>query len=73
VGNSSVPQLEYTEKEAQEYRIGTRDDFVQKCKSGTYDVVVAIFRSNESTTVSTMDDEISVDISSDLATGDRSI
>jgi glyoxylate reductase len=35
----------------QEYRSGTREEFLQKCKSGEYDNVVGIYRSNESTSV----------------------
>jgi glyoxylate reductase len=35
----------------QEYRSGTREEFLEKCKSGEYDNVVGIYRSNESTSV----------------------
>ena len=36
---------------AQEFPSGTREDFIQNCKSGQYDDVVAIYRSNASNKV----------------------
>lgn len=35
----------------QEYRTGTRDEFIANCKAGHYDDVVALYRSNSSTKV----------------------
>jgi lactate dehydrogenase-like 2-hydroxyacid dehydrogenase len=35
----------------QEYETGSREDFISKLKSGEYDDVVAIYRSNDSTSV----------------------
>jgi hypothetical protein len=35
----------------QEFETGTRAEFLQNCKAGKYDNVVAIFRSNASTSV----------------------
>lgn len=35
----------------QEYNSGSREDFLSKLKAGEYDDVVAIYRSNESTSV----------------------
>ncbi|RDW74816.1 hypothetical protein BP6252_05958 [Coleophoma cylindrospora] len=34
-----------------EYRLGTREDFIQRCKDGEFDGTVGIFRSNESTMI----------------------
>jgi len=36
----------------QEYRKGSREEFLSKLKSGEYDGVEAIYRSNESTSIS---------------------
>lgn len=35
----------------QEYGSGSREEFIEKCKSGDFDDVVGIYRSNESTSV----------------------
>ncbi|MCJ1229046.1 hypothetical protein MMC12_005710 [Toensbergia leucococca] len=40
-----------------EYNEGTREDFIQKCQKGEFDNVVAIYRSNESTSVTGPIDE----------------
>ena len=35
----------------QEYGTGSREDFIRRCKSGEYDDVVGLYRSNDSTSV----------------------
>lgn len=49
INTTSIVRLELTR--IQEYGSGTRQEFLQNCKAGKYDGVVAIFRSNASTTV----------------------
>jgi len=44
--NSMSPEITL-----KEYRTGTREGFIHSCQKGDFDGVVAIFRSNESTTV----------------------
>ncbi|GAB7341927.1 hypothetical protein MBLNU457_g0234t1 [Dothideomycetes sp. NU457] len=48
--------------ETKEYRTGSREDFLSKLKSGEYDGVEAIYRSNESTSISGKFDKELVDL-----------
>ena len=45
----------------QEYRSGSREDFLSKCKAGEFDNVVGLYRSNESVSVTGPFDQELVD------------